>query len=381
MEKFKVIILIFSLFLISGCFSDNRDFKEEQENQKEAAQKDKKDFIREEESKIEKSGTVKEEKIPFKTKYKFEDFKVEVEEIKEPYVKPNFDNYQPFAKETRVAEEETAQIPNPKTYYTVISNSVEKGPNFAGSYRFVSVGCGSNCAFSYVVNGKNGKIIGGPFSGFGFDYKIDSNLLIVQPAGEDGYYNCYESGYCQPEIYLFKNERFEKLWPKVSKKQAINEVKKLKEVQEWLNNSENETFLDVTIHSDNYWLVEAKNLVNSSHISYHGRYYIDKETGKIWENKDPLLEEHCSCEESFEKPIKIEFEGEIISRPAGGEDLAVKNLDKNSKYQKLYVNANGNYHEEENKVKIKGEVIGVTCAYYNTIFHECAFEVEMEPIE
>lgn len=66
-----------------------------------------------------------------------------------------------------------------------------KGPNFAGHYRIVLIGCGSGCDLGYVIDVANGEVFEFPFGGeaqsrMTLDYKLDSRLVISTYGGYDG---------------------------------------------------------------------------------------------------------------------------------------------------------------------------------------------------
>jgi len=72
---------------------------------------------------------------------------------------------------------------------TLIRDESRKPPNFAGSYRFVSWGCGTDCRSSLVINVKTGDIYDPEFGaisldnyptwiGKGFEFHSNSRLLV-----------------------------------------------------------------------------------------------------------------------------------------------------------------------------------------------------------
>lgn len=76
--------------------------------------------------------------------------------------------------------------------------------NFAGHYSFVSWGCGSPCQNSLVIDRKTGKIYDSPGSSLGYDFRIDSKILIVNPPDEKGFY--HDCAFCKPEVYIFDEQ-------------------------------------------------------------------------------------------------------------------------------------------------------------------------------
>ena len=69
-----------------------------------------------------------------------------------------------------------------RVYKTRISESYKQnGVNFAGHYSFVYWGCGSPCTGCAIIDVRTGKVYSGPDSGFGYNFKKNSRLLIVNP--------------------------------------------------------------------------------------------------------------------------------------------------------------------------------------------------------
>jgi len=80
--------------------------------------------------------------------------------------------------------------------------------NFGGHYVFIKWGCGSPCYMSALVDINSGIIYDGISSGYGYDFKKDSRMLIANPTGLDGFYlNCAS---CEPLIYVWDegNKKF-----------------------------------------------------------------------------------------------------------------------------------------------------------------------------
>ena len=89
----------------------------------------------------------------------------------------------------------------------------------------------------------------------------------------------------------------------------------------------------------------------------------------------------CDCETTFVNPIPVSFSGEVIATFMSGAGLGVVKNEKTSGLNQFFVYT----LEEEIKdfgdaVKIDGRLIGITCAYANTVFGECVGEVEAETI-
>lgn len=92
------------------------------------------------------------------------------------------------------------------------------------------------------------------------------------------------------------------------------------------------------------------------------------------------LDKICECEKEFKTSYPIEWSGYVIAMFSSGEDIGVKRFDQSGEYKQFYVRGDGKYDGGE-KVRVKGDMIGITCAYYNTIFGECVPNVIANSIE
>lgn len=114
------------------------------------------------------------------------------------------------------------------------------------------------------------------------------------------------------------------------------------------------------------WTAEATNSINNN-ISYQEL------------NNDELID--CSCEKTFKQVYPVVWSGKVIASFAGGEDIGVERFSKEFKYNKFYVDAQGKYNESLGPdIKVVGRLIGVTCAYANSVFKECVAEVVADEI-
>ena len=50
-------------------------------------------------------------------------------------------------------------------YRTRISDEIKTGPNFAGHYALVSIGCGTSCRFAFVADVATGQVYDFPYGG------------------------------------------------------------------------------------------------------------------------------------------------------------------------------------------------------------------------
>ena len=70
-------------------------------------------------------------------------------------------------------------------YRTRIINEMRTGPNFAGRYAIVEIGCGSGCRFVFVAEVGTGKLYEFPYGGEDFymmslTYGVKSNYITAQ---------------------------------------------------------------------------------------------------------------------------------------------------------------------------------------------------------
>lgn len=96
-----------------------------------------------------------------------------------------------------------------KLYKDGSKKAVEAGAVFAGRFAFASVDCGSGCFASTIIDLKTGNVYDGPHASTGYQYKINSRLLIVNPPQPDGYYTPCD--YCEPELYVWTGKSFKKI--------------------------------------------------------------------------------------------------------------------------------------------------------------------------
>ncbi len=96
-----------------------------------------------------------------------------------------------------------------KLYKTASKKAIEKGPVFAGHFAFARVDCGTGCYASTIIDLKTGKVYDGPHASSGYQYKINSRLLVINPPQADGFYTPCD--YCEPELYLWTGKSFKKI--------------------------------------------------------------------------------------------------------------------------------------------------------------------------
>ena len=118
--------------------------------------------------------------------------------------------------------------PEARKYRTRLRENVKAGPNFAGHYAVIAIGCGTNCQNQWVVNVKSGKILGRFLTSNDAEYRLGSNLLILNPPTEE-YKKIYKEN---PKTPLLPEKTVYMVWEK-DKPKVIYEVdmEKLLKVQ------------------------------------------------------------------------------------------------------------------------------------------------------
>lgn len=90
-----------------------------------------------------------------------------------------------------------------KKYKTIISSDFKTSKiDFAGYYSMIVWGCGTPCQKSSIIDWRDGKIYNGPSAATGFDYHINSQLLIINPPGDGGTVDMWE-----PEFYIWDEQK------------------------------------------------------------------------------------------------------------------------------------------------------------------------------
>ena len=90
----------------------------------------------------------------------------------------------------------------------------------------------------------------------------------------------------------------------------------------------------------------------------------------------------CDCEKSFSSEIPVSWEGQVIATFMSGAGLGVDKYDEKSGYNQFFVHVpEESIQDFGEAVKITGRLVGITCAYANTVFGECVGEVEADNIE
>ena len=68
-----------------------------------------------------------------------------------------------------------------RTFRTKLREGAKQGPNFAGHYTVVTIGCGTQCQQNWIIEARTGKILDSFPSIVGIAYQLNSLLLVVNP--------------------------------------------------------------------------------------------------------------------------------------------------------------------------------------------------------
>ncbi len=117
------------------------------------------------------------------------------------------------------AEPDLATHKDARKYRTVLRQRSKEGPNFAGHYTIVTIGCGTSCAGIAVVDAQTGHVYfpqvlhhvfwtGWWNEPYGPQFKLNSRLLIVygQADSEDAPYGISYYGWTGREFKLLHFE-------------------------------------------------------------------------------------------------------------------------------------------------------------------------------
>jgi hypothetical protein len=96
-----------------------------------------------------------------------------------------------------------------KDYRTRIRTGVDQGAAFSGRYALLSIGCGTDCNFGYIVDLSNGRVIALPRGGEDFmdlqwRYRLDSALLVAR-------WYSLDTQRCFEEMFVWRSDRFEQI--------------------------------------------------------------------------------------------------------------------------------------------------------------------------
>lgn len=107
----------------------------------------------------------------------------------------------------KTAEPNLSSYPDARLFASRITYAMQFGPNFSGEYTLASWGCGTNCSMAMIISARTGNIQDEVSSCGAMDFRLTSNLLIINPKKIDGEVVEYPAG-CQTSYLLFEHGKF-----------------------------------------------------------------------------------------------------------------------------------------------------------------------------
>ena len=115
--------------------------------------------------------------------------------------------------------------PGARRFRTALSNGAKKGPNFAGHYTVVTIGCGSGCQSLAIVDAKTGAVyMTGLSAEVGAKFQIDSKLLVINPPENmtEGY-GSNKPDWLTSRYYVWENNRLVQIYPPKSDRSPVSQ--------------------------------------------------------------------------------------------------------------------------------------------------------------
>ena len=97
---------------------------------------------------------------------------------------PTFENYilsEQAIFKGQPAAVDFASYKGARTFRTKLREGAKQGPNYAGHYTVVTIGCGTQCQQNWIIEAQTGIILDSFSSIIGIAYQLNSLLLIVNP--------------------------------------------------------------------------------------------------------------------------------------------------------------------------------------------------------
>lgn len=96
---------------------------------------------------------------------------------------------------------------NFRMFRTRVTDAIKMGPNFAGHYAIVQMGCGTDCVFTLLADVATGKVYNFPLGGDAYmsldlKYRLQSSLIIAR---------WVQNRRCFQEYLIWKGESFTSL--------------------------------------------------------------------------------------------------------------------------------------------------------------------------
>jgi len=86
-------------------------------------------------------------------------------------------------------------------YRSQINRGVAAGPNFAGRYSIVEIGCGTTCQNLVIVDLQSGRIVAWEPAELGSSFTLESRLLILNPDSDE----CKRTRLCETKYKILRD--------------------------------------------------------------------------------------------------------------------------------------------------------------------------------
>lgn len=138
--------------------------------------------------------------------------------------------------------------------------------------------------------------------------------------------------------------------------------------------------MDINLAQNETWFNGIQGIINNTQPPLINAN--NQETNVDYQSDDDFKWNDCACEKTFQKEYPIVWSGEVTASFVSGEAVGVRKFDKNAKYKQFYVTLPEEYFNKvHGNIRVTGRLIGITCAYANTIFGECVADVEADSVE
>lgn len=124
------------------------------------------------------------------------------------FCQAKFENYSVSVYQGKLKKPNFKSNLKAKKFITRIKEACKNGINFAGHYTLVTIGCGTACQFTILVDRKNGYIYNGLVTELGSNFKKSSRLFIKNSETKKNEFK--DCDYCKPSYFVWNKNRFEK---------------------------------------------------------------------------------------------------------------------------------------------------------------------------
>ncbi|HPY08406.1 MAG: hypothetical protein ACOX0H_00910 [Patescibacteria group bacterium] len=90
---------------------------------------------------------------------------------------------------------------------------------------------------------------------------------------------------------------------------------------------------------------------------------------------------NCDCEKEFTNPVAVTWRGKVMATFVSGDGIGVEKYNYDDEYSMFYVITNDLYDGRATEIEVRGDLIGITCAYANTVFGKCVPLIQAQKIK